>query len=887
MYRTAVTDSAIGWKSSWVMMYLLLGLTVSALAQRVANQTLKMPEVPPTRSYEVVDALPGLRFANPVALVAAPQDETSLFVVEKVGRVKRIQLGSEPIMEVFLDLRSQTRVSSEQGLLGLAFHPQFHENGYFFVFYTATGSGSPNRLSRFQCDLNDGWEVIENSEVILISQRDDASNHNGGDLHFGPDGYLYVALGDEGAANDSLNNSQKLDADFFAGILRLDVDQRPGSLEPQPHPAVMGHYSIPPDNPFVGLKSLNGVALDPAQLRTEFWAIGLRNPWRMSFDSVTGDLYTGDVGQNRIEEVNRITRGGNYGWNFLEGTQNGPKARQMPRDFESIPPLLEYRHGTREDQGNSITGGLVYRGNQYPDLYGAYVFADYVSGHIWAMRHDGKQSTQWWNLARESGISSFGLDPTTGHLLMTDHGSGKVLRLVSSSQEPGQPLPETLSQTGVFADLRRLTPNPGIEPYEINVPFWSDHAIKRRWFSLPRLDQSISVVSPTQWAFPAGAVWVKHFEMEMVRGDPSTARRLETRLLMRHAEGVYGLTYRWNEDQDEAFLVAAEGEETTLRIREGNQFVDQIWRFPSRGECLACHNQPAGMILGFQPPQLDRERGPASGNQSQLEWLKQAGYLNIAGSEGSGKLSAMVPSKDASASLTRRIKSYLASNCASCHRPGGEALGFWDARYQVPILESGLLDGALAREEGRTDLAVIRPGDPERSAIYLRMLSQDSGRMPPIGNHVADEAGIALMAEWIRSLSDLQSFDSWNQHYFQGAMTPVEHQLQDVDRDGWTNWQEFQLGSDPTWEIDRWRMDLQVVDQVASLRFPAIPNPLIGWKLTLSSAADSLTEPTLLGERSTALPDQGIHTYSVEILQHPQAFFHMAMEWPASPLPEE
>jgi len=159
--------------------------------------------------------------------------------------------------------------------------------------------------------------------------------------------------------------------------------------------------------------------------------------------------------------------------------------------------------------------------------------------------------------------------------------------------------------------------------------------------------------------------------------------------------------------------------------------------------------------------------------------------------------------------------------------------------------------------------------------------------MPPIGNHVADEAGIALMAEWIRSLSDLQSFDSWNQHYFQGAMTPVEHQLQDVDRDGWTNWQEFQLGSDPTWEIDRWRMDLQVVDQVASLRFPAIPNPLIGWKLTLSSAADSLSEPTLLGERSTALPDQGIHTYSVEILQHPQAFFHMAMEWPASPLPEE
>ena len=223
-------------------------------------------------------------------MVSLPGNDSLLFVVEKPGRIRKVHLGPSPSMETFLDIRDRVRVGSEQGLLCLAFHPDFEKNGWFYLFYTASESGAPNRLSRFQVVSGDSMIGEPSSETIFINQRDDAGNHNGGDLHFGPDGFLYVALGDEGAANDSLNNSQKIDADFFAGILRIDVDQRPESLEPNPHPAVVSHYKIPADNPFVGLETFQGKRLQPQKIRTEFWAIGLRNPWRISFDSITGDL---------------------------------------------------------------------------------------------------------------------------------------------------------------------------------------------------------------------------------------------------------------------------------------------------------------------------------------------------------------------------------------------------------------------------------------------------------------------------------------------------------------------------------------------------------------------------------------------------------------------
>ncbi len=878
-----IFSGALFFLRQWILLPATLGLLEAGAAQRVANTSLNMPLDLPDGSFEVVDAFPGLRFSNPVAMVSLPGNDSLLFVVEKPGRIRKVHLGPSPSMETFLDIRDRVRVGSEQGLLGLAFHPDFEKNGWFYLFYTASESGAPNRLSRFQVVSGDSMIGEPSSETIFINQRDDAGNHNGGDLHFGPDGFLYVALGDEGAANDSLNNSQKIDADFFAGILRIDVDQRPESLEPNPHPAVVGHYKIPADNPFVGLETFQGKRLQPQKIRTEFWAIGLRNPWRMSFDSITGDLYVGDVGQNRVEEVDVIRKGGNYGWNYREGTLSGPKASRAPQGWEDLPPILEYRHGSRSNQGNSITGGLVYRGSRYTSLYGAYVFADYVSGHIWAMRHNGQTHTRWWNLARDAGISAFGMDPTTEHILMTDHGSGRVLRLVEKPDAEAIALPATLSETGVFRELATLTPHEGIEPYEINVPFWSDHAQKKRWFSLPELTQKITPFSSSMWHFPSGAVWIKHFELELVRGDPSTLHRLETRLLVRNDAGIYGVTYRWNEAQDQAFLVASEGEDATFRIQDGDQWIDQTGRFPSRSDCLACHNQPAGRVLGFQPAQLDLETVRDGASVHQLDWLAQTGYLERGLESSPPATSAMAPMTQKNASLTHRIKSYLAANCASCHRPGGEALGAWDARYETPMLESGLIWGSLTRADGNLDQWVIQPGDLEHSELYQRLIRGDSGRMPPIGNHVADQQSIAQMGEWIMGLASWKSFDNWNETFFQGTPSALEHQLMDDDQDGWSNWQEFHLGTDPQWAMDHWRMSFKRGSEGSTLQFPNPGSGELSWNLEFDSKATSNASGTLMANSSEKKDEKGLLSVPVDFSKDAAGFFKMRIDWPEAP----
>jgi glucose/arabinose dehydrogenase len=321
---------------------------------------------------------------------------------------------------------------SEQGVLALAFHPDWRRNRQCYVWYTSNlrrgfGTTREDRLSRFLMAPN--ADVIDaNSEVMLIAQEDEAGNHNGGELVFGPDGYLYLSLGDEGGANDQFNNSQRIDKDFFAGILRLDVDRRSGSLTPNPHPAVLpGTYAVPADNPFVGATRFNGRPVDPAKVHTEFWAVGLRNPWRMSFDSATGKLWCGDVGQQRLEEVNLIVRGGNYGWNYREGTQ--PFAGTPPAELKFVEPIWEYPH---RDSG-SITGGLVYHGERFPELEGKYLFADYLSGRVWALDPDGDRpvgAARVHQIATAPTIVAFGRDPRTGDILLASLTGGRILRLV-------------------------------------------------------------------------------------------------------------------------------------------------------------------------------------------------------------------------------------------------------------------------------------------------------------------------------------------------------------------------------------------------------------------------------------------------------------------------
>ena len=818
-----------GWFSLWAVVP-----GAGQGLERVPNRTLALPEAPPEVRYRLELAFPGLpTFSQPVAIVRPPGDDGRLFVLERRGRIWVLDEGEEPSRGLFLSLvRRAESGSGEQGVLGLAFHPRYRENGYIYVFYTARGARAPNRLSRFRIDPGNPDRVLDDSELELFSQADDAGNHNGGDLHFGPDGYLYVSLGDEGNANDSLGNSQRLDRDFFAGILRLDVDRRAGNLEPNPHAAIHfeesgeARYLVPADNPWVGTTEFLGRRLDPRRVRTEFWAVGLRNPWRMSFDPVTGALYTGDVGQGRREEIDLVVGGGNYGWNYLEGSLDGP--RSAPRGYAFDPPLLEYPHGNGTWQGKSVTGGVVYRGGRLPDLYGAYVFGDYVSGQIWSLRHEGDRVVRWERLAREIGVAAFGTDPRNGDILVADVNSDRILRLVGASSDGADRFPATLSETGAFRDLETLEPHAGIVPYEVNVSFWSDGAVKRRWFGLPDTESLIGAASRGPWSFPEGMVWIKHFEMEMVVGDPASRRRLETRFIVRQPDedvgsGVYGITYRWDEDGREARLVEEEGRDEMLEIMEEGVVRRQLWRYPGRSECLACHTRAAGGALSFSTAQLDRE-GP---HGDQLQALHRAGYLDAlpSGSE------PLVPVGDAGADLEQRVRSYLHANCSQCHRPGGDAIGLWDARASVPVAEAGILHGPLANPSLRPARRVVVPGDPSSSELLLRMTSTGSDRMPPVATRLPDGEAIERITRWIAGGLPPETFDEWARRHFGRVVEPDR----DHDQDGMASGLEYRMGTSPTDPEDRWRLSIGRDGDALALHFPAVFDPDLVLELQSSS----------------------------------------------------
>ena len=270
--------------------------TVTAMAQlpstRVAATTLKMPSEGTTSQYTTTPAFGGLFFEQPIQVVFAPKDNRRAFIVERPGRVSLVRDTENPAREIFLDISGKTETTNG-GLLSLALHPRFAENGFFYVWFSTHVNGRrANRLARFRVSPTHANLADPASETPLITQLTGAGGHDGGMVLFGPDGYLYLSVGDGDQGVPEIDAAhQRIDRGFFGGVLRIDVDQRSGSLPPNPHPSVhAGTYSIPPDNPFVGAASFNGEPIVPVAVRTEFWAVGLRNPWRMSFDSADGRL---------------------------------------------------------------------------------------------------------------------------------------------------------------------------------------------------------------------------------------------------------------------------------------------------------------------------------------------------------------------------------------------------------------------------------------------------------------------------------------------------------------------------------------------------------------------------------------------------------------------
>jgi len=335
---------------------------------------------------EVKVAFPNLTFTRPVDLTYPDDGTNRLFVVEQQGRIYSFENDSKASeKQLFLDIRERVDDrGNEEGLLGLAFHPGYKDNGYFFIDFTAT---NPDRtvIARYKVDPSNSNQALKSSEFIILEVEQPYSNHNGGQIIFGPDNYLYISLGDGGSAGDPHNNGQD-PSTLLGSILRINIDKAENRL----------NYSIPKDNPFTG---------NTQGFREEIYAYGLRNPWRMSFDSETGLLWTGDVGQNKYEEIDIIRKGNNYGWNIMEGLHC---YRADNCDSSGLTmPIWEYSH----DLGQSITGGYVYRGDKFQELKGKYIYADYISGKIWAL--DYNQNDRPTNLILlESNLNwaAFGID---------------------------------------------------------------------------------------------------------------------------------------------------------------------------------------------------------------------------------------------------------------------------------------------------------------------------------------------------------------------------------------------------------------------------------------------------------------------------------------------
>jgi uncharacterized repeat protein (TIGR03806 family) len=732
------------WWAALALAWLALGA-----AARVEAQTCTLPARPPfaghtfpldnppvTQAMSPVDAYPSLAgFTRPVFLTYAPDGTNRVFVVEQGGLIWVFENRPDvTTRSLFLDLSLVVDDSqNEMGLLGLAFDPSFATNRFFYVNYTASGaacaagSGMCTKIVRYSAPAATPNTADPASASAVMEFVQPYDNHNGGMMTFGPDGYLWIGAGDGGFFGDPNGNGQNVNA-VLGKILRIDPS---GDAYPSDS---RRNYRIPPGNPYAG----GGGA-------PEWWARGLRNPWRFSFDRLTGDLLIGDVGQDLWEEVDFITAaeraappagGFNLGWNVCEATHDysGNCAAH-----NSKKPVIEYGHnGTG---GYSITGGYVYRGDSLPGLYGAYLYADYVSQRVWAW--NGALPAAPVEIASVLAPSSFGED-RDGELYITSF-SGRIYKLQYNTTPPA-PFPSTLSATGLFASTATLTPAAGLVEYDVNTALWSDRALKRRWVALPA-GKRAHFKADGSFDFPVGTALVKHFDLPI---DATTTRRIETRVFLRQVDRWTGFTYRWNAAQTDATLLTA-GATDTFNVVVGGVSQTQTWNYPSPAQCLGCHSLPEGRVLGLKAMQLNRSFPYPSGADNQIHaWDCMTMFDRSPQVASAYGVSA--PIGDTSRSVGARARSYLASNCALCHQPLGPAPTSMDFRASRLLGELNAI--GIAPTEGTLGLPTplrIRVGVPEQSVVWHRQQSTDATIRMPDGSLVPDPTAVSVFDTWIRS----------------------------------------------------------------------------------------------------------------------------------------
>lgn len=708
---------------------------VSGLSQRPANTTCLAGAAPPSGAVQLQRVWPELAAVAPFDLRLTP-DKSAYYVISRQGKMYRFVPGQAPVLalditaEIGLNTQANAYtdppVGSENwGLVSLAFDPGFAQNGRVFVLYNGRKSGDPYTVSTVaRYSLKPDRTAFDPaSGLVVIRQPQPNGNvHHFGHLTFGPDGFLYIGSGDgtlNGPTYFPQVPAQKLN-DLRGKILRLDVSSGTATAP----------YSIPADNPWKGV----------AGAKPEIWALGVRNPWRFSFDSFTGELWVGDVGQAQLEEVSIVPRGGNMGWNAFEGSQcrtdyPGPGSCTS---LAVVPPVAEISHG-----GNymSVTGGMVYRGTALPGLVGKYVFALYGPQALYTVSRDASTYTTARLADVPGGIASFFTDAQQ-ELYGIDPWAGAIYKLVPGAGSVDAGVPQLLSQTGCVQPGNTKAAR-GMIPFTVKSALWSDGATKSRWLALPD-GETIDILADGDFEFPVGAVLMKRFQFNY--------KPFETRLLKRHTDGTWaGYSYQWNADGKDATLVPSGGR-TIQVVNNGGKTID--WRLPSRGECLVCHTRAAKDTIGPEIAQINGAfKYPTTGiTANQLVTWDHIGLFRGPLPAPVETLPSLANYDDTTLPVTARARSYLHANCAACHRPGNPIRATMDLRFQAATPDMKVCNAKPnIGDLGIVGAKLLYPGRPDLSILRERIRIRGDNQMPPLGSGIVHPMGVNVVSNWIRS----------------------------------------------------------------------------------------------------------------------------------------
>lgn len=643
----------------------------------------------------------------------------------------------------------------------ICFHPNWKENGYIYVGWNGKLPDRKSKtcaITRYTTTTKAPYTIDAKSAKTIIEW--DSNGHNGAAVCFGEDGLMYVTTGDGTSDSDTDLTGQRTDL-LLAKVLRIDVD----------HPAEGKAYSVPKDNPFVGKKDFV----------PEMWAMGLRNPWRMTYDAQSKQLWVGQNGQDLWEQAFLVKKGDNYGWSVTEGGHPfylSRKAAPVP----IVKPTVEHHHS----EARSLTGGVVYRGKKYPELQGAYVYGDYSTGHIWAVKHTGEKIEWHKKIAITTlKITGFAFDPS-GELLVCHHsasGDGGFFTLSPNPAKQESGFPKKLSDSGLFDVVQDHKVKPSVIPYSVNAPFWSDGLHKERFIALPAGGGITFKRNTSAWEFPDKAVLVKSFALETKEGDPASRKWIETRFMTKQDGEWYGYTYLWNDAGTDATLVEASGKDVSFKVQTAGGEKDFVWHYPGRAECMVCHSRAANYVLGLSEMQMNKDHTYPNGRtDNQIRLLEHLGMFNVnwaneaAAPKGENErqqpnqrepkptsvltvspstLKKLANPYDKTQPLDARAKAYLHVNCSTCHveAGGGNAqmeLGFGTAWDKMRLIDTKPVHQTFDLKDAR----LIASGEPEKSVLLYRIGKRgpNTGQMPPLSTNRVDTAGVELMAEWCKGL---------------------------------------------------------------------------------------------------------------------------------------